>query len=96
MLATTGLVIAWSFFETHFAYNAGVILLLDALLQDIPADEHMPAIYAILEHQASHGNESAASCRDILMALDRARHHERHSEAIDWGDDLDALLRSFM
>lgn len=59
----------WTFFDCHFAYNAGIALLLGGILEDPPMTDRenlLEIVKSILEVLASGGNESASSCRSIL------------------------------
>lgn len=65
---------AWGFYETHFAYNAGVILAVSRLVETDDSrehdDEHLRTVLRVLDKQASAGNASATSSLAILHALE--------------------------
>lgn len=62
----------WGLYETHFAYNAGVILAIAPLLDrdEERDDEGLGAIRRVLVSQAVVGNASAGSSLAILHSLE--------------------------
>lgn len=69
VLYATGMCLPWCFFDSHCAYNAGVVLLLSKLVDPRPVDDEVATTKSVLATLASCGNESAQSCKSILDTL---------------------------
>lgn len=68
--------VPWCFFDCHFAYNAGMVLIVATLLDSTASaeiDRDIQLVFSLLDFMSSKGNESAASCKSILEALSKAR-----------------------
>lgn len=66
--------VPWCFHDCHVAYNAGTIIILGGLLNPAePAGGDLDLVLAMLDFMSSRGNESAASCKSILIGLSAAR-----------------------
>ena len=62
----------WTFFDTHYAYNAGMILVLESLCGSVLSNEAQNSLHGVnnlLNSFAMKGNESASSCFQILRML---------------------------
>ncbi|PWN53884.1 hypothetical protein IE53DRAFT_84818 [Violaceomyces palustris] len=75
ILLSTNQIVPWSFFDSHVAYNAGMVLLLSSIVAPrggrFGAADEMSTIYSVLDHMAQHGNESAMSCVSILRSFSK-------------------------
>lgn len=79
ILSMTNQVAAWSFFDSHIAYNTGMARLLSSLLPDYKEShqavkQDMNTVLGILDSMANSGNKSAASCAAILRAFQTVTH----------------------
>lgn len=63
--------VPWSFFDNHFAYNAGVVIAMLGILglDEIGDDLLIRTIDEVQDYLVTQGNESAASCRAIIRCL---------------------------